>query len=76
MQNAIGTSAAIGLPIALAGAVGYLINGWGTEGLPAWTAGFVYLPALVLVSAVSSLTAPVASLSSGGVPITWSGSGG
>ncbi|HNI82406.1 MAG TPA: TSUP family transporter, partial [Rhodocyclaceae bacterium] len=32
---------------------------WGTEGLPAWTAGFVYLPALVLVSAVSSLTAPI-----------------
>ena len=59
MQHAIGTSAAIGLPIAVAGALGYLINGWGTEGLPAWTAGFVYLPALVLVSAVSSLTAPV-----------------
>jgi uncharacterized membrane protein YfcA len=59
MQNAIGTSAAIGLPIALAGALGYLINGWGTAGLPEWTVGFVYVPALVLVSVVSTFTAPV-----------------
>lgn len=59
MQNAIGTSAAIGLPISLAGAIGYLINGWGTEGLPAVTVGFVYLPALVAISLVSYFTAPV-----------------
>lgn len=59
MQNAIGTSAAIGLPIALAGAAGYLINGWGCAGLPDWSVGYVYVPALVLVSAVSTLTAPL-----------------
>lgn len=59
VQHAIGTSAAIGLPIALAGTAGYLINGWQVEALPAWSAGFIYLPALVLVSAVSFFTAPV-----------------
>lgn len=59
MQNAIGTSAAIGLPIALAGAAGYLINGWGSAGLPAWSVGYVYLPALVAVSLVSMFTAPL-----------------
>jgi len=59
MQNAIGTSAAIGLPIALAGALGYLINGWGSAGLPAWSFGYVYLPALVLISSVSFFTAPI-----------------
>jgi uncharacterized membrane protein YfcA len=59
MQHAIGTSAAIGLPIALAGAAGYLINGWGEPGLPEWSVGYVYLPALVLLSAVSMLTAPL-----------------
>lgn len=58
MQNAIGTSAAIGLPIALAGAAGYLINGWGGASLPEWSVGYVYLPALLLVSLVSSFTAP------------------
>lgn len=59
MQNAIGTSAAIGLPIALAGAAGYLVNGWGSDGLPAWSVGYVYLPALVMVSLVSVFTAPL-----------------
>lgn len=59
MQNAIGTSAAIGLPIALAGAAGYLINGWASDGLPEWSVGYVYLPALVLVSVVSTFTAPL-----------------
>ena len=58
MQHAIGTSAAIGLPIAVAGALGYLINGWGSGGLPDLSVGFVYLPALVLISIVSTFTAP------------------
>ncbi|AYH45418.1 sulfite exporter TauE/SafE family protein [Azoarcus sp. DN11] len=59
VHHAIGTSAAIGLPIALAGTVGYLVNGWGVTGMPALSLGFVYLPALVLISVVSTWTAPV-----------------
>ena len=58
-HDAIGTSAAIGLPIALAGTVGYLVNGWGAAQAPAATLGFIYLPALVLVSSASFFTAPV-----------------
>lgn len=58
IHAAIGTSAAIGFPIALAGAVGYVVNGLavGRE-LPAMTLGFVYLPALVGIAAMSVLTA-------------------
>ncbi len=59
MQNAIGTSAAIGFPIALGGALGYIFNGWGAGGLPAGSLGFVYLPAVIGVAAASVLTAPV-----------------
>ena len=59
MQNAIGTSAAIGFPIALGGALGYIWNGWGASGLPEGSLGFVYLPAVVGVAAVSVLTAPI-----------------
>lgn len=59
VHNAIGTSAAIGLPIALAGTIGYLVNGWGHGGMPHYSLGFVYLPALVLVSSVSMFTAPL-----------------
>lgn len=59
VHKAIGTSAAIGLPIALSGTVGYIVNGWGTPGTPPLTFGFIYLPALVLVALVSVLTAPL-----------------
>ncbi|WP_303787348.1 sulfite exporter TauE/SafE family protein [Azovibrio restrictus] len=59
MQHAIGTSAAIGFPIALGGAAGYIFNGWRVEGLPEYSLGFVHLPALVGLVAASVLTAPL-----------------
>jgi uncharacterized membrane protein YfcA len=59
MHQAIGTSAAIGFPIALAGAVGYIVNGLGTAGLPEYSLGFVYLPALAGLVLASVLTAPL-----------------
>ena len=58
MRKAIGTSAAIGLPISLAGTLGYLINGWGAYSLGDYTFGFIYLPAVLLISIVSFFTAP------------------
>ena len=59
MRRAVGTSAAIGFPIALSGTFGYITNGWGAMHLPEYALGFVYLPALVGIVAVSMLTAPV-----------------
>ena len=59
VHNAIGTSAAIGLPIAIAGTVGFMVNGWNVAGLPPYSVGFVYLPALLGIAAVSVLTAPL-----------------
>ncbi|MFN3987526.1 MAG: sulfite exporter TauE/SafE family protein [Rhodocyclaceae bacterium] len=58
VQHAIGTSAAIGLPIAVAGTLGYLANGLGAADVPPLSLGFIYLPALVLVSGVSMFTVP------------------
>jgi len=59
MRHAIGTSAAIGMPIALAGGLGYYINGLGASNLPEYSAGFIYLPALLGVVICSMLTAPI-----------------
>jgi uncharacterized membrane protein YfcA len=59
VHRAIGTSAAIGLPIAIAGTAGFLYNGWGHALLPAYSIGFIYLPGLVGIAAVSVLTAPL-----------------
>ena len=46
MQKAVGTSAACGLPIALMGAATNLLEGWQVTDLPAWSCGYIYLPAL------------------------------
>lgn len=59
VQRAIATSAAIGLPIALAGSAGYMFSGSGIAGLPALCIGFVYLPALFGIALVSMVTAPM-----------------
>jgi uncharacterized protein len=59
LHRAIGTSAAIGFPIAIAGTVGYLVNGIGVPGLPSYSIGYIYLPALAGIVCTSVLTAPL-----------------
>ena len=46
VHDAIGTSAAIGFFIAIAGTAGYIFNGLGVAGLPQFSLGYTYLPAL------------------------------
>ncbi|MDP1558570.1 MAG: sulfite exporter TauE/SafE family protein [Nitrosomonas sp.] len=59
LHHAIGTAAAIGFPIAVAGTVGYIINGvMQAEPLPDYSLGYVYLPALGWLVLASMLTAP------------------
>ncbi|WP_295485144.1 sulfite exporter TauE/SafE family protein [Accumulibacter sp.] len=59
VQHAIGTSAAVGFPIAIGGSLGYIFNGWGHPGLPSGSLGFVYLPALLWLVPSSMLIAPL-----------------
>ena len=58
LQHAIGTSSAIGWPVAIAGAVGYLANGYGVPGMPEPSIGFIYLPALAIIAFAGVLAAP------------------
>ncbi|WP_308368451.1 MULTISPECIES: sulfite exporter TauE/SafE family protein [unclassified Microbulbifer] len=47
MQRAVATSAACGLPIAVAGAISFAVQGWGEAQLPPWTSGYIYWPAFL-----------------------------
>ena len=58
LKKAIGTSAAIGLPISIAGTLGYIINGWSNTSIENYTLGFVYLPAVLFISIMSYFVAP------------------
>jgi uncharacterized membrane protein YfcA len=59
LLSAIGTAAAIGFPIALAGTIGYV------------AAGFVFWPALVGVVLGSILTAPLGAMTAHRLPTKW-----
>ncbi len=59
MQQAVGTSAACGLPIAIAGALGNIWTGWENPELPELSFGFIYLPALFGIILTSVLFARV-----------------
>ncbi len=59
VRTAVGTSAGLAWPIAVAGAVGYLYSGWNVAGLPEGTLGFWYLPAVAVLSVATMLFAPL-----------------
>lgn len=61
-KRAIGTSSAIGLPIAVAGALGYWLAGLPIADLPNKSLGFIYLPAFIIIAVASLISAPVGAL--------------
>jgi uncharacterized membrane protein YfcA len=58
IQSAVATSAALGLPIAVAGTIGFIVAGLREPDLPRWSAGYVYLPAMAVIVVASVLVAP------------------
>jgi len=70
MLNAIGTSAAIGLPLALSGTLGYIYTGLGKDHLPALSLGYVYLPALAGIVIGTFVTVPYGARAAHRVPVT------
>ena len=58
-RHAVGTSAALGFPIALASTLGYIVAGWNLPPAVPGAFGFLYLPALAIVSVASMTLAPL-----------------
>lgn len=59
LQRAVGTAAALGLPIAITGTLAYMIAGAGLAGRSAWSVGYVNLPAVGGIVLASTLVAPL-----------------
>lgn len=57
MQKAVATSAACGLPIAVAGALTNICAGWGNQQMPEWSLGYIYLSAFFGIVVASSVAA-------------------
>ena len=59
MHQAVGTSAALGVPITIAGTIGYMLAGLRLQELmPPFSVGFISLIGFVLMAPISSLAAP------------------
>lgn len=59
MRNAVATSAAIGLPIAIGGAISFAVTGWGQANLPQYSLGYINLPAYIGIVVTGIIFAPL-----------------
>ena len=59
MHRAVATAAGFGTIIAVPGAIGSMITGFGQPGLPTGSVGFVNMIALAAITSMSILTAPM-----------------
>jgi uncharacterized membrane protein YfcA len=69
MRNGIGTSAAVGLPISIAGAAGYVLMGLGKIHLPPYCIGYVYIPALSGLVLGTFVTVPLGARIAHTIPV-------
>ncbi|WP_127716675.1 sulfite exporter TauE/SafE family protein [Halobacteriovorax sp. HLS] len=70
MKKAVGISASVGIPIALAGTCSYIYNGLQVDNLPEYSLGYIYLPAFIGVILTSSFFARIGAKISNKLPQT------
>ncbi len=59
MHQAIATSTAVSIPVAISGTIGFLIAGLDATHLPEYALGYIYLPAFFGIVLASYFTAPI-----------------
>lgn len=59
IHQAVATASGFGAAIALPASIGYVIAGWGRDGLPPFSLGFVNAPGFLALAALTAITAPI-----------------
>jgi len=59
IHRAVATSSGVGVLIAIPGAIGYVLAGWGKAGLPPLSLGYVSIIGVLLIAPLSVLIAPI-----------------
>jgi uncharacterized membrane protein YfcA len=70
IRQAVGTSAALGFPIAAASTLGYIIGGWRLPAALPGAVGYLYLPALLLIASASVVMAPLGARAAHGMDVS------
>lgn len=71
IHKAIATSAACGLPIAIAGTLGFMISGWNQVTLPNHSIGYIHIPSLLGIVSSSILFAPLGAKLAHSLPVVF-----
>lgn len=69
MHQAVGTSAAMGFPIAVFNTLGFVFSGWAVQGLPAGALGYVHTYAWLTLASASVLMAPWGAKAAHSLPV-------
>jgi len=69
MRQAVATSSACGVPIAVAGGLGFLWTGWAEPDLPLGSTGYIYWPAFVGIVLASTPSAPLGARLAHSLPV-------
>lgn len=69
MRQCVATSAALGVPIAVAGTIGFLVGGWNQDHLPPLSLGYLYLPALIGIVLGTFVTVPIGAKVAHSIPV-------
>ncbi len=59
IHRAVGTASLVGIVLSFTAAMGYVLAGWGVEGLPSGMIGFIHWPSAVTVALSAVLFAPL-----------------
>lgn len=59
IHQAVATSSGVGVLISIPGTIGYMLAGWGKEGLPDFSLGYVNLLAVALIIPITIMVAPI-----------------
>lgn len=69
IEKAIGTSSLCSMLLGLAGTLGYIHNGWGVSGLPEYSLGYIYLPAVLGITSASFFTSKLGASATSKLPV-------
>lgn len=69
MKKAIGSSAFCGMLLGLSGMLSFIVGGWHHPNMPAYSLGYVYLPAVVAITATSFFTSKLGASTTDKLPV-------
>ena len=70
MKKSIGSSAFCGALLGLSGMLSFMVSGWGNPSMPDYSLGYIYLPAVLGITASSFFTSKLGATATSKLPVS------